>query len=232
MLFAKNRPHFFAACSSGRLSAAGHPQHSHDMKLLIVDDHPILREGLAAWLGRAASETIVLQAVDADEAFALVELHADIDLVLLDLFLPGTSGLPAISEFGRRRPDLPVLVLSSSENQHDVRKAFALGALGYVPKSANGDTLFAAIKLVLDGELYVPSLLLDNSDASAAPSSRLQDRNSGTRLTERQIEVLRRLNEGESNKAVAVALNLSEKTVKAISRQFSEFLTSSTAPRR
>jgi two-component system nitrate/nitrite response regulator NarL len=185
------------------------------MKLLIVDDHAILREGLAAWLGHAASETIVLRAVNADEAFALADLHSDIDLVLLDLFLPGTSGFPAISEFGRRWPDLPVLVLSSSEDQRDVRKAFALGALGYVPKSASGDTLLAAIKLVLDGELYVPTLLLDNVNASATPSSPFQGRNSGTRLTERQIEVLRRLNEGESNKAVALALNLSEKTVKA-----------------
>lgn len=185
------------------------------MKLLIVDDHPVLREGLAALLAHAAPDTIVLQAGSAREALGLVEVHADLDVVVLDLVMPGMGGLSALAEFGRVRPDVPVIVLSSSEDPQDARKALAQGALGYVPKSASQHALLSAIRLVLNGELYVPPLILGDMVNIRQVRLQRRDGSAGSALTERQLEVLRRLSEGQPNKIIALDLALSEKTVKA-----------------
>lgn len=184
------------------------------MKLLIVDDHAILREGLAAMLRQVGPDTVVLQAGDAAEGLRIAEAEADLDAVFLDLEMPVSGGMSAIPEFGRRRPEVPVIVLSSSEDPRDVRHALALGALGYVPKSYPPRTLLSALQLVLSGNIYVPPLMLDAAATAARPSG------SGTAagpraLTERQIEVLRQIGKGLSNKEIGRELGLSEKTVKA-----------------
>jgi two-component system nitrate/nitrite response regulator NarL len=183
------------------------------MKLLIVDDHPVLREGIAALLRQAGPGAEVLQARDASEGLALVEDHADLDAVVLDLMMPGMDGWQAISEFGRRRPDLPVIVLSSSEDPHDARKALALGALGYVPKSASQHVLLSAIRIVLEGDIYVPPLVLADSGAFIGRPHGVEPK--AARLTERQTEILKMLSKGQPNKTIASTLDLSEKTVKA-----------------
>lgn len=182
------------------------------MKLLVIDDHPIVLDGIAALLAGASRGAIVLTAPDAHAGFKLVNQHPDLDVVLLDLKMPGVSGHAAITEFGRLRPSLPVIVLSSSEDPADVRKAIGLGALGYVPKSASRQTLMSAISLVLNGEIYVPSLM-----AETLAGERPKGGTAGVlkpRLTERQIEVLRMLSHGLANKTIAARLALSEKTVK------------------
>jgi two-component system, NarL family, nitrate/nitrite response regulator NarL len=175
------------------------------MKLLIVDDHAVVREGLAAVLAQSGGAT-VLQAAGAAEALALVETHTDLDVALLDLAMPGMDGIAAIQEFSRRRPELPVIVLSSSEDPDDIRRALGLGALGYIPKSASAQTLLSAIAFVIGGNVYVPPSIL-TSDAPTSNGSAL-------RLTERQFDVLRLLCEGRSNKEIANLLVLSDKTVK------------------
>ena len=189
-------------------------KHNRGMKLLIVDDHPVLREGLAALLRQAGPSAEVLQACDAGEGLAIVEVHADLDVVVLDLTMPGMDGLHAISEFGRKRPELPVIVLSSSEDPQDARKALALGALGYVPKSASQRVLLSAIRTVLNGDLYIPPLVLNEPAAEAERQSGLPD-SSAARMTARQIEILSMLSKGQPNKTIATTLDLSEKTVKA-----------------
>jgi two-component system, NarL family, nitrate/nitrite response regulator NarL len=185
------------------------------MRLLVVDDHPIVREGLAAFLEQLGPDTAVLQAGDASRALALAAEHSDLDVVILDLALPGLNGMSAIAEFGRVRPELPVIVLSASEDARQAREALAQGALGYVPKSASRQTLVSAIQLVLNGEIYVPPLIL--SETAAAKPAPQGAGASPTRplLTDRQIDVLRRLSAGQSNKTIARDLDLSEKTVKA-----------------
>jgi two-component system nitrate/nitrite response regulator NarL len=185
------------------------------MKLLVVDDHPIVRDGLAALLGRLEPDAVVFQAGDAEKALALVAAHANLDVVILDIAMPGMSGLRALAEFARARPELPVIVVSASEDARDVRDALAKGALGYVPKSASQNALLSAVRLVLNGEVYVPPLILGapatvrSSDRRAAASPRRPT------LTDRQVDVLRRLSDGQSNKAIALELGLSERTVKA-----------------
>jgi two-component system nitrate/nitrite response regulator NarL len=185
------------------------------MKLLIVDDHPFLRDGLAALLMQIGPDTTVLQARDANEGIALVDHHLDLDVVILDLAMPGMEGLQALSEFGRKRPDLPVIVLSSSEDPRDVRRALASGALGYVPKSASQHVLLSAIRLVLNGDLYVPPLILDEKFNTTLRRTTNSEGASNRLLTARQIEILTLLSEGKPNKTIAVTLALSEKTVKA-----------------
>jgi two-component system, NarL family, nitrate/nitrite response regulator NarL len=183
------------------------------MKVLVIDDHPVIRAGLSAVLCQLGSNTTVLQAGDAEQALGIAGQHPDLDIVVLDLMMPGLGGFPVIAEFGRIRPDLPVLVLSSSEDPQDARKAFAHGALGYVPKSAGQNTLLAAARLVLNGDLYVPPLILTEPPSTYLP--RLSPNAGGAVLTDRQIDVLRRLGEGQSNRTIALELGLSEKTVKA-----------------
>jgi DNA-binding NarL/FixJ family response regulator len=184
------------------------------MKSLIVDDHPVLREGLAALLRQGTPNACVLQARNAAEAFGLLDQHDDIDVVILDLVMPGLDGLTAIAEFGRKRPALPLIVLSSSEDAQVARQAITRGALGYVPKSADPNTLLLAIKLVLNGELYIPPLILSDGAANRSPERRDDDGVEAGPLTDRQVDVLRLISDGQSNKAIAHALDLSENTVK------------------
>ena len=185
------------------------------MRLLVVDDHPIVREGLAAFLEQLGPDTTVLQAGDASRALALVAEHSDLDVVILDLALPGLNGMSAIAEFGRVRPELPVIVLSASEDARQAREALAQGALGYVPKSASRQTLVSAIGLVLNGEIYVPPLILGETAAAKPTAQGAAASPTRPLLTDRQTDVLRRLSAGQSNKTIARDLDLSEKTVKA-----------------
>ena len=185
------------------------------MKLLVIDDHPVFRDGMAALLRQAADDTVILQAPECATALDIIDSNADIDAVFVDLMMPGMTGDIAVREFGKRRPELPVIVLSSSENPSDVKRALNAGALGYIPKSANPQTLLSALKLVLSGNIYVPPLLLQvtesigRSDADTHSSATLDQ------LTDRQHDVLKELCAGKSNKEISAHLSIAEKTVKA-----------------
>ena len=185
------------------------------MKILVVDDHPIYRKGLVALLDQMEPDIALLQANDAAQALIVIAEHDDLDVVILDLLIPGMDGLIAIAEFGRIRPELPVIILSSSENPADVRSALANGALGYVPKSAAEHTLLSAIRVVLNGDVYVPPFVMIENASTRPGTLRTADRSDRPVLTDRQIEVLQRISEGQLNKVIAAELGLSEKTVKS-----------------
>jgi DNA-binding NarL/FixJ family response regulator len=181
------------------------------MKLLVVDDQAIVRQGIVALLTQDDPAASVLEAGDSAAGLAIAGQHNDLDAIFLDLALPGMGGMAAIVEFGRQRPDVPIIVLTASDDPQKVRQAFELGALGYVPKSASAQTLLAALRLVLSGEAFVPTLLLRDAPPGPAASGRP----GGVRLTARQSEILDCLREGLSNKEIGLRLGLSEKTVKA-----------------
>jgi two-component system nitrate/nitrite response regulator NarL len=185
------------------------------MKILIVDDHPIYRKGLIALLDQMEPDTALLQANDGAQALALIAENDDLDVVILDLVIPGMDGLRAIAEFGKIRPELPVIILSSSENPADVRSALANGALGYVPKSAAEQTLLSAIRVVLNGDVYVPPFVMVQIASTQAGALKSAARPDRPVLTDRQIEVLQRISTGQLNKIIAAELGLSEKTVKS-----------------
>ena len=182
------------------------------MKILIVDDHSVVREGVAALLLSGFAGSCVLEAHDCARGLDIVEEHADLDIVVLDLGLPGMGGMSAIPEFGRRRPTLPVIVLSSSENAHDVKEALALGALGYVPKSASRQTLLDAMEFVLKGHVYVPPFTLLPDAAPVVACEAVEE--PPPHLTTRQLEVLKLLSRGLSNKEIAARLHISVAPVK------------------
>lgn len=182
------------------------------MKLLIVDDHPLFRDGLAALLCQASANTVVRQAASAEEALRTVDEEI-FDAMFMDLVMPGMCGEPAIREFARRHPDLPVIVLSSSEAPSDVRRVINAGASGYIPKSATAQTVVSALRLVLSGNVYVPPLLL--SATARAIDHDMQDTpRSLAQLTDRQVDVLRYLRDGLTNKEISANLGIAEKTVK------------------
>jgi two-component system, NarL family, nitrate/nitrite response regulator NarL len=183
------------------------------MKLLIVDDHPVVREGLAALLRQLGPDVTVLLAESGSHGLDLTNEHPDLDLVILDLAMPGSDGFAMLHEFGRLQPQLPVVVVSSSEDPRDVRRALASGALGYIPKSAPPRTILAAVQFVLAGNVYVPTLLAETPTSVQEAGSCGAPR-SVVSLTGRQSEVLRLLREGRSNKEIGRALGLSEKTIK------------------
>ena len=182
------------------------------MKLMIVDDHALVRQGVSALFERESPGAELLQARDSAEGLQLAAAHDDLDAVFLDLSMPGMDGMDALREFGRVRPALPVIVLTAAEDPAQARRAFAAGALGYVPKSASAETLLTALTLVLRGETFVPALVLRSASAErpafAAPGHAHD-------LTERQSQVLRHLGEGLSNKAIAHRMGITEKTIKA-----------------
>jgi DNA-binding NarL/FixJ family response regulator len=182
------------------------------VKLLIVDDHPLFRDGLAALLCQASANTVVRQAASAEEALRTVDEEI-FDAMFMDLVMPGMCGEPAIREFARRHPDLPVIVLSSSEAPSDVRRVINAGASGYIPKSATAQTVVSALRLVLSGNIYVPPLLL--SATTRAIDHDMQDTpRSLAQLTDRQVDVLRYLRDGLTNKEISANLGIAEKTVK------------------
>jgi DNA-binding NarL/FixJ family response regulator len=190
------------------------------LKVLVIDDHPLVQEGVAAALESLGHDTRVMSARDAEHGMAMAAANPDLDLVLLDLALPGMSGFGLISRLHERFPSLPVVVLSALEDPENVRQAINSGAMGFVPKSAPTRVLLEVLQQVLAGNVSVPAELqggsgLANGSAGAAAMDQPQSVPDVGLLTLRQLEVLSRVCQGKTNKQIATELGLSEKTVKA-----------------
>ena len=194
------------------------------MKILVIDDHALVREGLCQVLKGLEEGVEVLQAGTCTQGFAMAELHPDLDLVLLDYHLPDMNGLAALAIFGRDHPELPIVMLSGSVNPKVMRQVLEQGASGFSTKSGMSDDLLGVIRRVLEGEIFTPPELLNAIEAAQAadefpaPAAMFV-------LTTRQEEVLYLLMDGYSNKDISRSLALSEETVKnhvsAILRGFS-----------
>ncbi|MGB0723125.1 MAG: response regulator [Gammaproteobacteria bacterium] len=185
------------------------------MQILLADDHCMVREAMVQVLESALDKPIVFEAGDCDETLALAEKHPAVDLVLLDLNMPGPGGLVMIGKLKRLLGESPIVILSGSFERGDVRSAMALGAAGFIPKTLSQREISGAIRLVLAGERYVPSDLSGAGDpdatSGAGHSGALA---SAIGVTPRQMEVLRMLVAGAPNKVIAYRLGLSESTVK------------------
>jgi len=173
-------------------------------RILIIDDHPLYREGMVSAL-RAHMEGIEVSGEgSAEDGLAHLERNPDIDAVLIDIRLPGMDGLSALALYRERFPTVARVVVSGQEDAQLMRRAFAAGAAGFMPKSMSIAAVTAAIQRVLAGEVFVPEAAGTMPPAGGAPS-----------LTLRQIETLRLLGEGRSNKEIAAALEITERTAKA-----------------
>jgi DNA-binding NarL/FixJ family response regulator len=180
------------------------------LKILVIDDHALVREGLCQVLKGLEEGVEVLQAGTCTLGFAIADAHPDLDLVLLDYHLPDMTGLIALGVFGMRHPELPIVMLSGSANMQIMRHVLQAGASGFVTKSGLSDELLLAVRQVLDGGEYLPPGF---SDAAPAPEPLEEDGKTG--LTQRQDLVLRELLDGRSNREIAESLSISEETVKS-----------------
>jgi|SRR5882757_5267509 len=192
------------------------------LKVLVIDDHPLVQEGVSAALETLADDVTVMSARDGEQGLGLAAENPDLDLVLLDLALPGISGFNLIGKLHEKLPSLPVVVLSALEDPENVRHAINAGAMGFVPKSAATKVLIEVLQQVLEGNVTVPLALQSSGPpvSYALPGAGSSDGQSTAEpdvalLTLRQLEVLSRVCQGKTNKQIATELGLSEKTVKA-----------------
>jgi DNA-binding NarL/FixJ family response regulator len=189
------------------------------MKILIVDDHALIRDALQGLLKKLKRGAVVLEASDSRQAMDLIAGHSDIGLVLLDLNLPDRDGLSVLAELRERNPAIAVVMLSAIQERATVMKALDLGAVGYIPKSARREVMMTALQLIFAGGVYIPPEILAREET--ASSVALQQRNdrpivspSEIGLSERQLEVLAQLMQGKNNKTICRVLGLAEPTVK------------------
>jgi DNA-binding NarL/FixJ family response regulator len=173
------------------------------MKTLIVDDHPLFRAGFHAVLEQSALDAAVLSVSSIQEALQILQRDSDVGLVLLDIHLRGDDGFSALKVIGTKFPTTACIMISGDDQDGIAARAVAAGASGFIPKSFTADEMVAAIQKVLAGDVFVPEKAPD-----------VHGTQSGA-LTLRQLEVITMLGRGCSNKEIARALDVAERTVKA-----------------
>ncbi|MFP4137861.1 MAG: response regulator [Halomonas sp.] len=186
--------------------------------LMVADDHPLLREAIAAVIAAGLPESTLLEADSLAQAMQLAERHeASLDLLLLDLELPDAAGLEGLARLRQALPRLPVAILSAEQDRRTVLEAIELGAVGYIPKSTPREDLLAALGRILEGDFYLPPQVMRRPPSPAPPPDHTMPASLETRLarlTDKQLEVLERLRRGASNKGIARDLDIAETTVK------------------
>lgn len=173
----------------------------------IADDHPIMRSALVDALAELGPQTRFVEAGDASQTLAMIERHPELDLLVVDLRMPGADGLDTIKTLRSRAPAVPLVVVSADDDPAHVGPLLALGVSGFVPKSESSAVIVSAVRLVLAGGSYVPHRLVA---AGAAPKGASPP----VDLTPRQWEVVKLLARGMPNKAIARVLGVTEGTVK------------------
>jgi DNA-binding NarL/FixJ family response regulator len=181
------------------------------LKILLADDHPLFRAGVKPVLKKLDPDIELLEAVDFPSAFEAMHHAGELDLVLMDLYMPGMAGMEGVMRFRATFPETPVVVLSASEQVEDIQKLLGAGALGYITKSSPSQVILGALRQVLAGGVYVPPGVREMPDAGGQGSP-VQHRYPA--LSDRQIQVLRELAKGQSNKQIGEALDVTEGTVK------------------
>lgn len=192
------------------------------MRLLLADDHALVREGIRTVLARHFPGATIVEAACFAEVVAALMQPPPFDLVLLDLVMPDADGLEQLAQIHSLSPNRPIVVLSVREDAATIRECLARGVKGFVPKSTNSEILPCALELVLAGGVYLPPVILSTASGLAPehlqdlPNAAAQKRigAAATRLTKRQKEVLTLLLEGHSNKKIGKLLGLSEATVR------------------
>jgi DNA-binding NarL/FixJ family response regulator len=192
------------------------------MKVLLVDDHALIRDAMRGILLVLQADAEVLEAGTCHQALEFVRLHGDIALVLLDLRMPDRDGLDLLAELRQRYPAIGVVMLSALNDRESITAALDAGALGFIPKTAPREILLGALRLILAGGVYIPPDILVPGRAPVVPPVPLSGLPPDTRrptpaelgLTGRQMDVLWLMMQGKNNKLICRALDLAEPTVK------------------
>ena len=182
-------------------------------EVLIADDHPLFRDALARAVTQAVPDVSLHQADSVAALLNVIETHPHAELLLLDLHMPGANGFSALVHVRGQQPGLPVIIVSAQEDARVIQRAIGHGASGYIPKSTSADNIVAAIRRVLDGDVWLPShvsgLTAKVEAAEAAAAAHVAE------LTPQQFRVLGMIAEGLLNKQIAYELSVSEATIKA-----------------
>ncbi|GAB2714273.1 response regulator transcription factor [Halomonas garicola] len=182
-------------------------------KFIVADDHPLFRAALTQALRQLAPEADIVEADTMEATKEAVNRHPDADLVLLDLHMPGANGFSGLIQLRGQMPDIPVVVISGSDEPYVVRRALDYGASGFIPKSSSLALIAEAVGEVLDGEVWLPEALAGVLDDTNEEEARFAEAIAS--LTPQQFRVLNMLTEGLLNKQIAYELNVSEATIKA-----------------
>jgi len=184
-----------------------------DTKILLADDHAVFRSGLKLVLADLDPEAVILEAEDYTVALAIAAEEDGFDLALIDLAMPGMDDFAGLTALCKRLDHVPVVVVSASDDQTNVRRALQCGASGYIPKTLNASIIINALRLVVSGGFYLPPSLLGCEPGADSVPANAEDPVL-VQLTPRQTDVLGLLSRGLSNKEVARELDLAEGTVK------------------
>lgn len=179
--------------------------------VLIADDHPLFRAALKQAVGLSFPESHIVEASDVEELFGQVNRLSDLEIVFLDLHMPGNDGFMSLTQLKNHYPDIEVIMVSADEQTELMQQAIDFGASAFVPKSADLASIQAAIESVLDGETWLPSGVRHESvehQARVLLSAQLAE------LTPQQYKVLKLIAEGQLNKQIAYELDIKETTVK------------------
>ncbi|NFV80224.1 LuxR C-terminal-related transcriptional regulator [Magnetospirillum aberrantis] len=197
------------------------------MRILLADDHAMVRDGLVPFLERLEPGASVVEAGTFPDAQSAARTHGDFGLAILDLYMPGMNGLEGLLSLRSEFPTLPIVILSGSTKPEDALQAIESGANGFVPKTMRGETILGVLRLVLSGEKYIPPFLFDYREGGPAHSP-AQPPATGSplaHLTPRERDILEMIVDGAPNKVIARELNLQEVTVKAHLRNMFRKLT-------
>lgn len=192
------------------------------MKILIADDHELFLKGLEMILHDHDPKTELVTAKNYNEIFSIIEKNKNFDLVLTDLAMPGAKWLEAIQRIHTTLPDTPIIILSAVFDKEIVQKTIEIGAAGYIPKTSSNAVIIGAVTLVLSGGVYIPPELLQDTNQNEFNLLKqvenmppAQDVSEKVKiLSPRQIDVIRLISQGKSNKQIAYELGLTEGTVK------------------
>ena len=192
------------------------------MKILIADDHELFLKGLEMILHDHDPSMELITAKNYNEIFSILGDNKDFDLILTDLAMPGAKWFDAIHRIHQILPDTPIIILSAVFDKEIVQKTIEIGAAGYIPKTSSNAVIISAVTLVLSGGVYIPPELLQNTNQNEfnllkqveglSPSQDVAEKLKI--LSPRQIDVIRLISQGKSNKQIAYELGLTEGTVK------------------
>jgi DNA-binding NarL/FixJ family response regulator len=187
------------------------------IKVLMVDDHALFRDGMRYVLQQLADEVEVIDSGNFVDGMKQAASNPDLDLALLDLHMPGSDGVKSIQAFHESNPSIPLVVVSGSDQREDIEKVMEYGAMGFISKMSSSKMMLSALRMVLDGGVYLPPQLLQQAMQGLDQGSNLDKRTARqgkSGLTTRQMQTLQLLAEGLSNKDISDRMNLAEGTVK------------------
>lgn len=187
------------------------------MRILIVDDHQLFIDGIRHIVRLLDEDIDILEATSASEALDYLDSDAALDLVLLDLHMPGLDGLSIMRHSRVRNTCLPIVIISGEDDPYTIRSVIDAGVMGFIPKSYSGKKLLGALRMIMQGQIFIPDEIRDQIQQLASlQASDRQTRGPGSNsgITKRQYEVLKLLGSGCSNKQISERLSLTENTVK------------------